>query len=120
MPFSLLGLEHLGDGGAAELTPASAGHVPFDEVTPFGQCCPIGITLIVARNGKEFPARADLHALEDIDPGHCSPPPVILTDNKADNKNAKLKNLKGRNGKLAFYQLNYSRSVIRSKYRRIS
>ena len=68
MSFPLLRLEHLGDGGAAELSPSSAADIPFDEVAPFGQGCPIGITLVVGRNGKEFPTCAYFDAFEDVYP----------------------------------------------------
>ena len=85
-------------------TPPLATQIPLDEVSTFGQGCPVGVALVVARNGKEFPTCADFDAFEDVDPGQCcSPPPVILTDNKADNKNCNFKILKGVNRKLAFY-----------------
>jgi hypothetical protein len=104
MSLSLLRFQGLGDGGSAELTPSLATQIPLDEVSTFGQSCPIGVALVIARNGKEFPTRADFDAFEDVDPGQCcSPPPVILADNKADNKNCNFKILKVVNRKLAFY-----------------
>src|SRR5215470_11667008 len=104
VPLSLLGFEGLGNGRSAEFTPSPATEIPLDEVSTFRQGRPIGVSLVVTRNGKELPTCADLDAFEDVDPGQCcSPPPVILTDNKADNKNRNSKILKRVNRKLAFY-----------------
>jgi hypothetical protein len=94
----------LGNGRSTKRTPPLATQIPLDEVSTFGQGCPVGAALVVARNGKEFPTRAYFDAFEDVDPGQfCSPPPVILADNKADNKNSNSKILKVVNRKLAFY-----------------
>jgi hypothetical protein len=94
----------VGNRGSGELAAPLAAQIPLDEVSTLRQSCPVGVALIVVRNGKEFPSCANLDAFEDVDPGQCcSPPPVILTDNKADNKNCNSKILKGVNRKLAFY-----------------
>src|SRR5215831_15628510 len=131
MGFELVALSplllHCLRGGVARwLTPTAAVLAPLHEVVSVGQSGPIIVSRFLLGNRSQGPFAIDFDLLYDVDASHGT---IRIpwfangnqkSDSKPDSKGEKLLILLWIFRKLAFYQLNYSRSVIRFKYRRIS
>ena len=131
MGFELVALSprllHCLRGGVARwLTPTASVLAPLHEVVSVWQSCPIIVSRFLLGNRSQDPFAIDFDLLYDVDASHGT---IRIpwfangnqkSDSKLDSKEGKLLIRRGIFRKLAFYQLNYSRSVIRYKYRRIS
>jgi hypothetical protein len=116
----------LGGGVARGLTPAPSVLTPLDEVVSVWQSGPIVVSRFLLGNRSQSPFAIDFDLLYDVDASHGTIRiPWFVngnqkSDSKLDSKEGKRLILLGIFRKLAFYQLNYSRSFIRLKYRRIT
>src|SRR5437764_8218469 len=120
--FSPLLLHRLRGGVARRLTPTAPVLAPLHEVVSVWQSCPIVVSRFLLGNRSQGPFAIDFHLLYDVDATHDTLRiPWFAngnqkSDSKPDSKEVKLLILLEILRKLAFYQLNYSRSLIRFKY----
>src|SRR5215471_3001727 len=120
-------LLHCLRGGVSRwLSPTASVLTPFDEVVSVWQSGPIIVSRFLLGDRSQCPFAIDFDLLYDVDASHGT---IRIpwfangnqkSDSKLDSKDRKRLILLGIFRKLAFYQLNYSRSLIRSKYRRVN
>src|SRR5215472_9613199 len=124
--LSPLRLHCLRGGVARWLTATSPVLAPLHEVVSVWQSCPIIMSGLLLGNRSQDPFAIDFDLLYDVDASHGT---IRIpwfangnqkSDSKPDSKEGKLLIRLGIFRKLAFYQLNYSRSRIHYKYRRIN
>src|SRR6476619_6510565 len=124
--LSPLFLHCLRGGVARWLTPTAPVLAPLDEVVSVWQGGPIVMPRFLLGNRSQGPFAIDFDLLYDVDASHGT---IRIpwfangnqkSDSKPDSKELKLLILLDIFRKLAFYQLNYSRSMIQFKYRRFS
>src|ERR1041385_3545131 len=118
-------LLHCLRGGVARgLTPTPSVLAPLHEVVSVWQSCPIVVSRFLLGNRSQGPFAIDFDLLYDVDASHGT---IRIpwfangnqkSDSKLDSKENKLLILQGILRKLAFYQLNYSRSGGTFKYRK--
>src|SRR5215467_7757719 len=111
-------LLHCLRGGVARwLTPTASVLAPLDEVVSVWQSGPIVVSRLLLGNRSQDPFAVDFDLLYDVDASHGT---IRIpwfangnqkSDSKPDSKEGKLLILLEILRKLAFYQLNYSRSA---------
>src|ERR1700745_2242084 len=111
-------LLHCLRGGVARwLTPTSPVFAPLHEVVSVSQSGPIIVSRFLLGNRSQGPLAIDFDLLYDVDASHGT---IRIpwfangnqkSDSKLDSKEGKLLILQRIFRKLAFFQLNYSRSV---------
>src|SRR5450755_3667881 len=126
MALSPLLLHRLRGGVACWLTPTPSLVAPLHEVVSVWQRSPVVVTRFLLGYRSQSPFAIDFDLLYDVDASHgiiripWNRKESQKSDSNVDSKERKSQILQGILRKLAFYQLNYSRSVIRFKYCRIS
>src|ERR1041384_5079007 len=123
--LSPLLLHRLRGGVARWLTPPTPILAPLHEIVSIWQGGPIIMPRFLLGNRSQDPFAIDFDLLYDVDASHGTIRiPWFVnrnqkSDSRLDSKEGKLLILLRIFRKLAFYQLNYSRSAIQSKYCRI-
>ena len=120
-------LLHCLRGGVARwLSPTASVLAPLHEVVSVWQSSPIVVSRFLLGNRSQGPFAIDFDLLYDVDASHGT---IRIpwfangnqkSDSKLDSKEGKLLILKGDTQEAGILPLNYSRSMIRFKYRRIS
>src|SRR5690242_16387574 len=120
--LSPLLLHRLRGGVARWLTPPTPILAPLHEIVSIWQGAPIIMPRFLLGNRSQGPFAIDFDLLYDVDASHGTIRiPWFVngnqkSDSKLDSKDGKLLILLGIFRKLAFYQLNYSRSGDTFKY----